>query len=103
MILRIELRRSIAPWAGLAVLVVALGFLFLLSGPWWKAPAAWTSQTTTAALWVRFLLVFLWPIVVGAGAIQGMRDSRSGMVELLARRRGRAGTGRRGWPAPWVG
>lgn len=84
MILRIELRRSIAPWAGLAILAVALGFLFLLSGPWWKAPASWTGHTTTTALWVRFLLQFLWPIVIGAGAIQGMRDSRSGMVELLS-------------------
>ncbi|MEV7045491.1 hypothetical protein [Amycolatopsis sp. NPDC051061] len=84
MILRTELRRSIAPWAGLALLVVALGFLFLLSGPWWKVPAPWTGNTTTTALWLRFLLVFLWPIVVGGGAIQGMRDSRSGMVELLA-------------------
>ncbi|GAB3134315.1 hypothetical protein GCM10027258_05000 [Amycolatopsis stemonae] len=83
MILRIELRRSIAPWAGLAVLAVALGFLFLLSGPWWKVPAPWTAHATTTALWVRYLLQFLWPIVVGAGAIQGMRDSRSGMVELL--------------------
>lgn len=82
-ILRIELRRSIAPWAGLALAVVALGFLFLMSGPWWKLPAPWTGHTTTAAMWIRFLLVFLWPIVVGAGAIQGMRDSRSGMVELL--------------------
>jgi hypothetical protein len=84
MILRTELRRSIAPWAGLALLVVALGFLFLLSGPWWKVPAPWTGNTTTTALWLRFLLVFLWPIAVGAGAIQGMRDSRSGMVELLS-------------------
>ncbi len=84
MILRTELRRSIAPWAGLALLVVALGFLFLLSGPWWKVPAPWTGNTTTTALWLRFLLVFLWPIAVGAGAIQGMRDSRSGVVELLA-------------------
>ncbi|WIY05721.1 hypothetical protein QRX60_18405 [Amycolatopsis mongoliensis] len=91
MILRIELRRSIAPWAGLALLVVALGFLFLLSGPWWKVPAPWTAHTTTTALWLRFLLVFLWPIAVGAGAIQGMRDSRSGMVELLAT------TSRPGW------
>ena len=82
-ILRIELRRSIAPWAGLALVVVALGFLFLLSGPWWKLPAPWMGHTTTAAMWTRFLLVFLWPVVVGAGAIQGMRDSRSGMVELL--------------------
>jgi hypothetical protein len=91
MILRIELRRSIAPWAGLALLVVAVGFLFLLSGPWWKAPAPWTAHTTTTALWLRFMLVFLWPITVGAGAIQGMRDSRSGMVELLAT------TSRPGW------
>ncbi|UOX88334.1 hypothetical protein MUY14_42740 [Amycolatopsis sp. FBCC-B4732] len=91
MILRTELRRSIAPWAGLALVVVALGFLFLLSGPWWKAPASWTAHSTTAALWLRFLLVFLWPIVVGAGAIQGMRDSRSGVVELLAT------TSRPGW------
>jgi len=91
MVFRIELRRSIAPWAGLALLVVALGFLFLLSGPWWKAPAPWTGNTTTTALWLRFLLVFLWPIAVGAGAIQGMRDSRSGMVELLST------TSRPGW------
>ncbi|MEQ0560429.1 hypothetical protein ABJI51_15175 [Amycolatopsis sp. NEAU-NG30] len=84
MILRTELRRSIAPWAGLAVAGVALGFLFLLSGPWWKVPAPWTGYTTTAVLWQRNTMVFLWPIVVGAGAIQGMRDSRSGMTELLA-------------------
>jgi hypothetical protein len=83
-IFRIELRRSIAPWAGLALVVFALGFLFLLSGPWWKVPAPWSANTTTTALWVRFLLQFLWPVVVGAGAIQGMRDSRSGMSELLA-------------------
>jgi hypothetical protein len=91
MILRTELRRSIAPWAGLALLAVSLGFLFLLSGPWWKVPAPWTGHTTTGALWLRFLLVFLWPITTGAGAIQGMRDSRSGMVELLAT------TSRPGW------
>lgn len=91
MIFRIELRRSIAPWAGLAVLAVALAFLFLLSGPWWKVPAPWTAHATTAALWVRFLLQFLWPIVIGAGAIQGMRDARSGMVELLGT------TSRPGW------
>jgi hypothetical protein len=84
MILRTELKRSIAPWAGLALVVVALGFLFLLSGPWWKVPAPWTAHLTTTALWLRFVLMFLWPIVVGAGAIQGMRDSRSGMVELLS-------------------
>ena len=40
---------------------VALGFLFMLSGPWWKVPAPWTAHATTTALWVRFLLQFLWP------------------------------------------
>ncbi len=83
-ILRIELRRSIAPWAALAVLVVAFGFLYAFTGPWWKWPLAWNEQWTHAASWTRFLMVFLWPIAVGAGAIQGMRDSRSGMVELVS-------------------
>ena len=82
-IFRIELRRTIAPWLGLAVLAISLGFLFLLTGPWWHIPAMWTTQTTTSALWVRYLLQFLWPLVIGAGAIQGMRDHRSGMSELL--------------------
>jgi hypothetical protein len=82
-ILRIEVRRTIAPWAGLAVAVIALGFLFSFSGPWVNGPLAWDRQWTHAAFWTRFLLVLLWPLVVGAGAVQGMRDSRSGVVELL--------------------
>ncbi|RSM81471.1 hypothetical protein DL991_08075 [Amycolatopsis sp. WAC 01375] len=82
-ILRTELRRSIAPWAALAILVVAFGFLYSFSGPWSKAPLAWDENWVPAAEWSRFLLVFLWPIAIGAGAIQGMRDSRSGMAELL--------------------
>lgn len=90
-IFRIELRRSIAPWAGLAIVMVALGFLFLLSGPWWKDPAPWFGQTTTTALWLRFMMVYLWPIVLGLGAIQGMRDGRSGVTELFST------TSRPGW------
>lgn len=81
---RIELRRSIAPWAGLAIAAVALGFLFLMSGPWWKDPAPWYGQTTTTALWLRMLMTFLWPVVLGLGAIQGMRDGRSGVTELFS-------------------
>ncbi|MER5226882.1 hypothetical protein [Streptomyces flaveus] len=83
-ILRIELRRSTAPWAGLLVLLVALAFLHLLSGPWWKGPEMWTAQWTSTARWERFLLAFLWPLATGAGAVQGLRDHRSGMRELLA-------------------
>ncbi|MFD5090555.1 hypothetical protein ACFWMR_08140 [Amycolatopsis thailandensis] len=82
-ILRIELRRSIAPWAMLAILVVAFGFLYSFSGPWTRTPLAWDEHWGLAAQWSRFLLVFLWPIAIGAGAIQGMRDSRSGTAELM--------------------
>ncbi|MFE6610263.1 hypothetical protein [Amycolatopsis sp. NPDC057786] len=83
-VLRTEVRRSIAPWATLAILVVAFGFLYSFSGPWTKAPLAWDEHWTHAAEWSRFLLVFLWPIAIGAGVIQGMRDSRSGTAELMA-------------------
>ncbi|MFI7115760.1 hypothetical protein [Amycolatopsis sp. NPDC049868] len=82
-VLRAEVRRSIAPWATLAILVVAFGFLYSFSGPWTKAPLAWDEHWTHAAEWSRFLLVFLWPIAIGAGVIQGMRDKRSGTVELM--------------------
>ncbi|MFD5244733.1 hypothetical protein ACFWIW_09335 [Amycolatopsis sp. NPDC058340] len=82
-VLRTEVRRSIAPWATLAILVVAFGFLFSFSGPWTKPPLAWDEHWTHAAEWSRFLLVFLWPIAIGAGVIQGMRDNRSGTVELM--------------------
>ncbi|WP_180687389.1 hypothetical protein [Streptomyces gossypiisoli] len=82
-VLRIELRRSVAPWAGAVVLVAALAFLYLLSGPWWQGTALWTAQWTSMALWTRTLLVFLWPLAVGLGALQGLRDHRSKMSELL--------------------
>ncbi|ACU38571.1 hypothetical protein KCV87_31700 [Actinosynnema pretiosum subsp. pretiosum] len=81
--LRIELRRSVAPWAGLLVLLLPLPLLLLLSGPWTHDPARWESSTTTAALWLRWCLMFVWPVALGAGAVQGMRDRRSGMTELL--------------------
>ncbi|MET1072327.1 MAG: hypothetical protein ABWY11_06730, partial [Umezawaea sp.] len=83
-ILGIELRRSVAPWAGVLVVVVALGFLYSLSGPWSHGAEVWTEQWTNAAGWGRFLLNVLWPLVVGAGALQGLRDHRSGVGELLS-------------------
>ena len=82
-VLRIELRRSVAPWAGAMVLATALAFLYLLSGPWWKGTALWTAQWTSLAMWTRFLLVLLWPLAVGLGALQGLRDHRSKISELL--------------------
>jgi hypothetical protein len=82
-VLRIELRRSVAPWAGAVVLTGTLAFLYLLNGPWWSGTTAWTAQWTCLALWTRSLLFYLWPLVVGLGALQGLRDHRSRMSELL--------------------
>ncbi|MFI6338828.1 hypothetical protein [Streptomyces sp. NPDC050535] len=82
-VLRIELRRSVAPWAGAVVLANALAFLYLVNAAWWRGSTAWTAQWTTLALWTRGLLFYLWPLAVGLGALQGLRDHRSKMPELL--------------------
>ncbi|MFD3555550.1 hypothetical protein ACFWWA_26155 [Streptomyces goshikiensis] len=82
-VLGIELKRSLAPWAGVVVLGSSLAFLCLIDGAWWWGTAAWTAQWTSMALWTRYLLAFLWPLAVGLGALHGLRDSRSRMTELL--------------------
>ncbi|MFF5363655.1 hypothetical protein ACFY4I_30355 [Streptomyces scabiei] len=82
-VLRTELRRSVAPWAGAVTLISSLAFLYLLSGPWWKGTAMWTAQWTSMALWTRSLLILLWPLAMALGALQGLRDHRSKMTELL--------------------
>ncbi|MER6298937.1 hypothetical protein ABT247_05095 [Kitasatospora sp. NPDC001539] len=83
-VLRIELKRSAAPWPGLVVLAGSLAVLLLIDGIWWKGDAGWTAQWTSMALWTRYLLGFWWPLVVGLGAVYGLRDSRARTVELLA-------------------
>ncbi|MFG2195427.1 hypothetical protein [Streptomyces sp. NPDC048639] len=82
-VLRIELKRSVAPLAGVVILAAALAFLYLIPGLWWSGTAGWTAQWTSLAMWTRSLLILLWPIAVGLGALQGLRDRRSGMYELL--------------------
>ncbi|MEV1069366.1 hypothetical protein [Streptomyces sp. NPDC050263] len=82
-VLRIELKRSVAPWADAVVLTTALAFLYLVNAAWWRGTAAWTAQWTPMALWTRALLFYLWPLAVGLGALQGLRDHRSKMSELL--------------------
>ncbi|MFD6227538.1 hypothetical protein ACFWFZ_11745 [Streptomyces sp. NPDC060232] len=82
-VLRIELRRSVAPWAGAVVLTTALAFLYLVDAAWWRGTTAWTAQWTSMALWTRALLGYLWPLAVGLGALQGLRDHRSKVSELL--------------------
>ncbi|KAF4405476.1 MULTISPECIES: hypothetical protein [Streptomyces] len=83
-VLRTELKRSAAPWAGVTVLGGALAFLCLIDGSWWRGTTRWTAQWTSMALLTRTTLAYLWPLAVGIGALQGLRDSRSRMTELLA-------------------
>ncbi|MDQ3790060.1 MAG: hypothetical protein M3422_22805 [Actinomycetota bacterium] len=84
MILRTELRRSTAPVLGIGLVVFSLGLIYALSGPWWKNTAAWHEQWIGLAQWTRYLTLFLWPLVFGIGAWQGMRDGRSRVTELFA-------------------
>jgi hypothetical protein len=84
MILRTELRRSVAPILGVGMLVFSLMLLYGLSGPWGKRTAPWDEQWTGLAQWTRYLALFVWPLVLAAGAWQGRRDSRSGVTELFA-------------------
>ncbi|MEW1718186.1 hypothetical protein [Streptomyces sp. NPDC093109] len=82
-VLRIELKRSLAPWAGVVVLATALVFPYLLGVATGWGTTAWTAQWTSLALWTRGLLFYLWPLAVGLGALQGLRDHRSKVSELL--------------------
>lgn len=83
-ILGIELRRSSALPVGLLFVVASMALLYLLSGPWGKGNTPWTSEWTASAMWQRNLLLYSWPFVLGAGAVQGLRDHRSGVGELMA-------------------
>ncbi|WP_405019641.1 hypothetical protein OHV05_24950 [Kitasatospora sp. NBC_00070] len=82
-VLGIELRRSAAPWAGILVLAGSLAIFCLIDAVWWRGTAGWTAQWTSMALWTRSLLSFWWPLVVGLGALYGLRDARSRTSELL--------------------
>lgn len=84
MILRTELRRSTAPVAAIGLLVVSLVLLYSLSGPWGKGTAPWDEQWIGLAQWTRSLAQFVWPLVAGIGAWQGLRDRRAKVTELFA-------------------
>jgi hypothetical protein len=83
MILRTELRRSAAPVIGIGFALITLVAIYGLTGPWHKGTAPWNEQWIGLAQWTRNLMMFLWPLVLGAGAWQGLRDKRSGVTELL--------------------
>ncbi|MER5266836.1 hypothetical protein ABTZ99_32555 [Actinosynnema sp. NPDC002837] len=80
-ILGIEVKRSTALVLGALIAVVMVGMLFW--GPSTKSSTAWNRQWTTLAEWIRFMLAFSWPLALGAGALQGLRDRRSGVEELF--------------------
>jgi hypothetical protein len=82
-VLGIELRRSAAPWMGVALVVGTLGLTLGLSGPWVHGPA-WNEHWLSLAMWQRYMLIFSWPFVVGVSALHGARQRRSRMDELLA-------------------
>jgi hypothetical protein len=79
----IELRKSVGLVVGALIGVLMLWLLLFLSGPWQKGITAWNTQWTSLAEWERYLLVFVWPLALGAGAMQGQRDHVARMVELL--------------------
>jgi len=82
-VIRTELRRSAAPWAAVLIVGIAAVLLFAFSGPWWKGGGAWNREWTGLARWERNTLMLVWPFAIGVGALQGLRDHRSGMAELL--------------------
>lgn len=80
---RIELRRSMGWAVGVVLLIAALAMFYGLTGPWGKTSVAWFRQWTALASWMRYMMLFIWPIAIGAGALQGLRDKRSGVTELM--------------------
>ncbi|XVS63768.1 hypothetical protein ACQPYE_36830 [Actinosynnema sp. CA-299493] len=80
-ILGIELKRTTALVLGALVAVVMVGLLSW--GPSTKDSTAWSRQWTALTEWVRFMLAMSWPLTLGAGALQGLRDRRSGVAELF--------------------
>jgi hypothetical protein len=75
-ILRIELRRSVALWAGLLIAAVGIFVLFTSNPPY----RSWLEL----AVYQRDIMALTWPLALGAGAWQGIRERRSRVEELLA-------------------
>jgi len=75
-ILRIELRRSLALWAGLLIAAVGVFVLFASNPPY----RSWLEL----AVFQRDTMQLTWPLALAAGAWQGIRERRSRVAELLA-------------------
>jgi hypothetical protein len=75
-ILRIELRRSVAPWAALLIAAVGVFVLFASHPPY----RSWMELSIVQ----RDIMQLTWPLALAAGAWQGIRERRSRIEELLA-------------------
>ncbi|MBL7253172.1 hypothetical protein [Paractinoplanes lichenicola] len=73
----IELRRTPAVWAALALLAAGAGLLY-------AAPQRWTAGYMILAMDQRWYLSVLLGLAMAAGATQGRRDHRSRVTELFA-------------------
>lgn len=74
-ILGIELRRSVALWVTLLIAAVGVFVLFASSPPY----GSWMEL----AIVQRDIMQLTWPLALGAGAWQGIRERRSRVEELL--------------------
>ncbi|MBY8872245.1 hypothetical protein K7640_10380 [Micromonospora sp. PLK6-60] len=77
-ILGIELRRSAALGAALAVAVAGVALLFLVD------PTLFTTGWMQLVMTQRLYLAVLWPLALAAGAWQARRERRSNVTELFA-------------------
>ena len=75
-ILRTELRRSVALWSALLIAATGVFVLFASNPPY----RAWMELVITQ----RDILQLTWPLALGAGAWQGIRDRRSRVAELFS-------------------
>ncbi len=75
-ILRIELRRSVALWAGLLIAAVGVFVLFASNPPY----QSWMELT----VFQRDIMQLTWPLALAAGAWQARRERASRVEEVIA-------------------
>ena len=75
-ILRIELRRSVALWAGLLIAAVGVFVLFASNPPY----RSWMELVIVQ----RDIMQLTWPLALAAGAWQARRERASRVEELIA-------------------
>lgn len=80
-ILRLELRRSAALWAGVAIAVFGAALLYLVVG---TEATGWGGRWMLLGLWQREYLFVFWPLALGVGAWHAGRERRCRTAELIS-------------------